>query len=247
MASNPYGIHFPWRNVVATVALALALWGVPFAIWPTSVRVQQRVPGRAPMKIRYLGRAQGVDGSAWSPVVFPLPTKYGFSEKADASALGHDMKQVFQPRVSEGVFLALPVPVTQPADVGMLEGSKGGASFRPAAVRARVFAVAAAAGDELWRLDMDDFLQGRQFIVDGLQEITPDAGVQGSVEAYVELDRSGIPQHVLLDSSSGNTNLDRSIVRALYSGRGRRGADGGGRVRLFYWRAGDGDTGPGTN
>lgn len=240
MASNPYGIYFPWRNVTATVVLAVALWGAPFAIWPRGVQNQGVGVGRPSMKVRFLGTVQGVDGSAWSPVVFPLPTKYGFSERVDTSGVGHDMAQVFQPRVSEGVFLALPAMVTMPAEVGVLEGGTGSEGFRPAVPASDVFGEVGGGEVEPWRMEMDGPLQGRQFTVAGLNAITPDAGGRGSVEAYVELDRSGAPLHVLLDRSSGSTNLDRAVVRALYSGRGRRGTDGdGGRVRLFFWRAAD--------
>ncbi len=246
MASNPYGIYFPWRNVAATVVLAVALWGAPFAIWPTGVPKQGVVAGRPAMTVRFLGAVQGVDGSAWSPVVFPLPTKYGFSERVDASGVGHDMAQVFQPKVAEGVFLALPAMVTMPAELGVLEGGTGSEGFHPSELASDVFGTVGGGEVEAWRIEMEDQLRGRQFSAAGVKAILPDAGVRGSVEAYVELDRGGAPLHVLLDSSSGNTNMDRAIVRALYSGRGQRGVEGtGGRVRLFFWRADDGDKEPG--
>jgi hypothetical protein len=240
MASNPYGINYSWSNVVATLGLAVLLWGVPFVVWPHAEGKQVREPGRAPMKIKFLGAVQGVDGSAWSPVVFPLPTKYGFSDRVDTAGGRSDMAQVFQPAVVEGVYADLPVTVTPPADVGMLVGGQGEESFRPAAVGEEVFSAGVSGEADLWRMEMDSVLLERQFVVASLKNMLPEATGRGSVEAYVELDRSGAPLHVLLDHSSGNTNFDRAVVRALYLGRGQRFEDGGaGRVRLFYRRGGD--------
>lgn len=242
MTGNPYVIPFPWRNVAATVVLAAVLWGAPFVIWPRAAREPHRGQDLAPMKIKFLGAVQGVDGSAWSPVVFPLPTKYGFSERADSPGLSHDMSQVFQPNVAEGVFLELPALATPPAEIGMLDGGRGDASFRPAGVRAPVFRGVRPVGTEPWQIEMDESLRDRRFTVESLKEVVPDAGQRGSLEAYVELDRGGSPLHVLLDSSSGNTNIDQAAVRALYTGRGQRGdKESCGRIRLSYWRAGESD------
>lgn len=237
MTVSPYVIPYAWRNVAATVVLAVVLWGVPFILWPRAELAPERAKGRAMMKIKFLGVVQGVDGSAWSPVVFPLPTKYGFSERVDASGVGHDLSPVFRPGVPAGVFLELPALVTPPAEVGEFEGARGDSGFRPAGVRRPVFGGVRVADMDPWRIEMDESLRGRDYVVADLKAIMPEAGQCGGMEAYVELDRGGAPLHVLLEGSSGNTNLDRTIVRALYAGRGQRGSEGvGGRVRLFYWR-----------
>ena len=246
MVVSLHGIPFTWRNVAATVVLAVVLWGLPFILWPRTAGAPERAKGRPAMKIRFLGAVQGVDGSAWSPVVFPLPTKYGFSERADASGLGHDLSQVFRPGVSEGVFLELPPLVTPPAAVGEFGGAGGESGFRPAGVRAPVFGGGPVADVDPWRVEMDESLKGREFSVADLNAIVPDTGQRVGMEAYVELDRGGAPLHVLLEGSSGSTNLDRAVIRALYAGRGKRGAEGvGGRVRLFYRRVAAEGAGPG--
>lgn len=189
------------------------------------------------MKIKFLGTMQGVDGAVWSPVVFPLPTKYGFSESVDAAGAGHDMTQVFQHRVQEGVYLNLPSPYTPMAEIGMLESVKGDSVFRPAAVVVPVFGNGSPSPTTPWRIEMDDTLKARLYTISGLNDLAIESWGRGMVDAYVAIDPNGTPLNVLLDGTSGNTGFDRLMVRMLYSGRGARGeGTSAGRVRLFYRR-----------
>ncbi len=234
MAGNPYVIRFSWRNMAAALVLAVALWLTPLAVWPTAPAAAKRVPRRPPV-VRFLGAFQGVDRTAWSPVVFPLPTKYGFSGTADAAGGGHDMAALMKPRAFDGLFLETTEPPMEPRVLGALDGPEAPGGYRPSGLDERVFGDGARKSATGWFLDMEAALQQRGFRVDlAGAGMTPPAGL-GGVDAYVELDPRGWPIHVLLDGTTGNPGVDRALVRALYAGRGERNGSGtAGKVRVFY-------------
>ena len=58
-----------------------------------------------------------------------------------------------------------------------------------------------------------------------------------SVSAYVELDRGGQVQHVLLEQPSGVSNVDAAVVRSLWAGTGQPGAGpASGHVKIYCWK-----------
>lgn len=219
--------------MAVALVLALALWVTPFAVWPSAPPRPVQTALRPPV-VRFLGTFQGVDRTAWSPVVFPLPTKYGFSETADMAGGGHDMAALMRPQAFEGVFLEGAPPAVETAALGTLDEPGIRKGYRPAAPAGDVFRTGGRKPATGWTMDMDEVLRGRGFLADLAGVGVPPAG-QGNVDAYVELDLRGCPLHVLLEGTTGNPGLDATIVRALYAGRSDRGAEGfGGRVRLFH-------------
>ncbi len=232
---NPYIIPLSWRNLLATLVLTAALWLTPFAVWPSLPQpAEKKMAYRAPV-VRFMGTFQGADGTAWSPVVFPLPTKYGFSESVDAQNGGHDVSALMKLRVFEGVFHNITAPAPDLAVLGALDGPDTPRGYRPTGLDETVFRSAARKAGPGWLPDVEPALSARRYAVD-LSEIgAPGLPSQGSVDAYVELDLRGYPLHVLLDGSTGNVQVDRAIIRALYKGRALQGGAGeAGRIHLYY-------------
>lgn len=235
---NRYAIPLSWRNALLSALVTLALWGAPWMVWP-SIRAETAVVRPKPPVIRYIRATEGIDGAAWSPVVFPLPTKEGFSRKAVPPDSGQPMVPVLKPRLAEAAYLDV-VPDRVPAmDMGLLATSDDMAFHPQASDGEGRSAVAFPRQDEL-RIEWDDGLVQRGFDSQALRRFQPEeAGLAWlSATVYIELDRQGRVQHVFLENPSGQTNVDRLIVRSLYQGMASPGAEpGGGRVRLNYWKA----------
>ena len=234
--TNPYVIRLSWKNALLSVLVTACLWGLPWFMWP-AVPSEASTGRRAVPMFRYVRAAGGGDGAAWSPVVFPLPTPEGFSKKAVATDTGPGMISVLKPQVSEASYLEMVPERTEAAAVGLLTVREE-VVFRPQAP------VSEGGGEETDRpagiqVDGDEILVKRNFTAPGLAAIQWREGnpVWTPVTAYLELDRRGLVQHVFLENSCGQTNVDGIILRALLSGT----ADGGsepvsGRVRLDYWK-----------
>lgn len=246
--ANPYVIRLSWRNLAVTLVLAAVLWGTPFAVWPFLAFRKDKRPAYAPPVVRFMGTFQGVDGSVWSPVVFPLPTKYGFSETVDAPGGEHDVSVLMRPREFGGIFLDVEGPMVERAVLGSLDGPDAPRGCRPAGIEESVFRSSVQKGGSGWLADVDPVLEARKYLVD-LSGVGGSAVPgQSGVDAYVELDLRGYPLHVLLEGSTGNTALDQALVKALYSGRGERGGAGeSGRIHVYYREAAGVRSGDGKN
>jgi hypothetical protein len=189
--------------------------------------------------IRYVRAAEGLEGAAWSPVVFPLPTKDGFSKKAVALESGPGMVSLLKPRVSEAAYLQMPSERSEAAEVGLLT-VKEEVAFRPQAAAQTVAVPVVSSRPDGIQVDWDESLAERKCEAPGLQRIQLVDGSPSwiTVTAHVELDRLGRVQHVFLDNSCGLTNVDGLIVRALLSGTAATNAEPvQGRVRLNYWKS----------
>jgi hypothetical protein len=237
MTTHPYVIRLSWRNAALSVLVTAGLWGLPWLMWPV-VPSEASTGRRVVPVIRYIRAAGGGDGAAWSPVVFPLPTPEGFSKKAVAPEPGHGMISVLKPRLSEASYLEM-VPERTEADAVGLLTVRDEVVFRPQALSREEAAPDETARREGFQIDRDEGLAKRKFTAPGLDGIQLHEGSPPwiAVTAYVDIDRQGRIQHVFLDNSCGQTNVDGLILRALLSGT----ADGGsgpisGRVRLDYWK-----------
>jgi len=88
------------------------------------------------------------------------------------------------------------------------------------------------------RVELSDELRNRQFTAPGLEKIAVAERARSgySVTAYVELDRRGFVQHLLLEQPSGMTPVDAAVIRSLRAGSGVPGTGlATGRVKLYYW------------
>ena len=219
----------------------LALWGIPWLVWPISSVAPVKSDRFSPPVFRYIRASQRLEGSTWSPVLMPLPTPDGFSKKAAIKELPNkSLVSVLKPNVSGPAFLQMekgvgerpitpsaaflrPVEFNPEAPQRALQGNKDDGS---------------STSNEI-KYEVQEPLRNRQFEFSVVQMI-PSNGVDMSaimVTAAVEIDKRGWVQHVMLEQPTGNALVDSGIVRGLRAGRGQPGATGTwGRVRLYYWK-----------
>lgn len=236
--NNRYAIPLSWRNAALSVLATLVLWGLPWLVWPWPAGAGASAGRPTPPMVRYVRSAEGIDGTAWSPVVFPLPTKEGFSKKASSPEPGQDMVSVLKPRVSEAAFLEMPPDRAETADMGLLTVQEA-VAFRPQPSAGSGLRPAGSRDADALLIERDTALAERAFDAPALKRFQPaEASLPSlSVTAYVELDPQGRVQHVLLETPSGQTNADAVIVRALYMGTASPApASAAGRVRVNYWK-----------
>lgn len=237
--SNPYVIPLSWRNRALLMGGSMALWLVPWLVWPWGTPAPAAVERRAQPVFRYIRASQGLDGSAWSPVLMPLPTPDGFSKKADLKALPNkSLVSVLKPRISNPVYMMLESPagpaLARP-DFSFLRA--GG--FEPDVPAQAMPGAVRPASAALIGFEIPDPLRYRGFEVPPVQLAVSNEveGAALSALATVEVDRQGRVQHVLLEQASGVAAVDSAIVRGLRSGRAQPGASNmWGRVRFFYWK-----------
>lgn len=240
---SAYVIPFSWRNLVTTVLLAGVLWLTPFIVWPSGSVPRKPGERRTPPVIRFMGAFQGVD-TAWSPVVFPLPTRYGFSESGDAEDRGRDMGVILKPSQSKGLFLDVEAPLAPEKPLGMVDSAEYVAGFRPGVASGLRFEEDGGKAWAAWSIEMDAPLKARGYHVDWAAVTMAGSAARGYVDAYVDLDPRGLPSHVLMETGSGNAGLDKEMMRVLRAGRGDPGAEAvGGRVRLMFRGAEAGKSG----
>ena len=240
MAMNHrYAIRLSWRNAVLSLIVTAGLWLTPWLVWPSARLQAHRVGRRVPI-IRYVRASEGIDGAAWSPVVFPLPTKEGFSKKAEEQGSGPNMESLLKPQVVAAPFLDVVLDRGAGADLGLLT-MRDEVVFRPERSEKTAFASMPSNRVEGLQIEWDGTLAARQLEAPALKAIQPGEGndTWAGITAYVGVDGRGWVQHVFLDTSSGQTNVDGAIVRALYEGRGIPGpGPSEGRVRVYYSRSG---------
>ncbi len=237
--SNPYIIPLSWRNMTLVISSGLALWLLPWMAWPIWRPVSVSTPQRKLPIFRYIKGVQGLNRSTWSPVLIPLPTPDGFSKKATVEAMPNkNMVSVLKPRISEPLYLALVPPVRpQGGTQGMSPLERP--SFDPERVTTPVFGDASGPAGNGIQIEIPEALQARMYDAPSLKTV-PLAGVEVPsvfVSAYVELDRKGRVQHVLLEQPSGLSTVDAAIVRSLQAGMGQPGDDSvAGTVKIYYWK-----------
>lgn len=237
--SNPYLIPFPWRNVMLVIAGGVLLWLLPWLAWTSLGHKRPVSMQRPPPAFRYLRGEKTLDGSAWSPVLMPLPTPEGFSKKAAVNTLrDKGPRSAVAARSATPVYLAL-TPSTAP------ELASPGASlvlpqgFEPSA--GQTFErTAKASVDDAFQLQVTGGLVDRHFTCSPLHKLPPSLceGNSVAMTAYVELDRRGVVTHLLLEQPSGMAAVDSAVTRTLWMGRGSPSSGlASGRVRVYYWKA----------
>jgi len=241
---NPYVIPMPWKNLMLVFVGGLALWSLPWLAWPRGAISSGRDPLRKPPVFRYLRTIQGVDGSAWSPVLMPLPTADGFSKKAAVDVMSQKSPGlVLKPREREPLYLEMKLAAV-PSLTGAGLASLDSPGFEPDRLQPVVFSGGSAAQGPGLQIEIEDGLKARNFEAAGLREMTmPEAGLNPiSATASVEMDRKGGVVHVLLEQPSGIAALDSAFVRGLRTGRGNWGEGPvEGHVRIVFWKRDQGE------
>jgi len=244
VVSNPYVIPMPWKNLMLVFGGGLALWILPWLAWPHGTFPTGREPLRKPPVFRYLRTIQGMEGSAWSPVLMPLPTADGFSKKAAVYEMSQKSSgSVLKPRTMDPLYLDMKL-----APAASMTGNRIASletpGFDPESLSPVVFTRGAAGQGTGIQVEIANGLKARNFDAPELRDMTiPATGLTAiSVTASIELDRRGGVAHVLLEQPSGIAALDSALVRGLRAGRGHPG-DGPveGTIRIVIWKGDQGE------
>ncbi len=230
-----YTIPLSWRNAAMAVLLTAGLWGLPWLLWPTHHQPRKAKPHATPPKVRFVRAAAALDGSAWSPVMFPLPSKVGFSGNVGLKGMGQDLAGVLKRRAEEPPYLAR-AEEPEPLAVGAVVLSGERTAYSPEPVEPPAYMLVHSNRVEGYRAEWYEGLKARRFEAPALAGLPPpDAGGGWLVlDASVQVDAAGRPVHVFLEQSSGQTNVDAAVIRALRVGRAEPGAGpAAGRARVF--------------
>lgn len=237
--SNQYVISKSWRNMVLLFAGGASLWLLPWLAWPWGAPALAKETRASRPVFRYIRATQGLDGSAWSPVLMPLPTPNGFSKKVDLKALPNkSLVSVLKPKISNPVYMTLaptPESASPGSDVSFLRLGE----FDPDEVARPESRPVIKASAPLIRFEIPEPLRYRDFQVPQVQLVLSNGLEQAAISAaaFVEVDSLGRVQHVLLEQASGIAPVDSAIVRGLRGAHAQPGASNvWGRVRFFYWK-----------
>jgi len=221
------------------VGSGLALWTVPWLAWPTGSGAVTGETARKPTVFRYIKGARGLDGSTWSPVLMPLPTSDGFSKKAAVKEMPKaGPVPVLKPGVPQPSYLDLSPPALPVLEMPGMASLPGG-EFEPEIDSSKRYEESLAGRDTGIQVDIPGELKARGFTIPAIpvEKLAETELSTVTVTAYVELDRKGRVQHLLLEQPSGVPAVDALLIRDLRAGVGAPGTGlASGRVKLYYWK-----------
>jgi hypothetical protein len=234
--AESYTIPRSWRNTALAVVLTVGLWSLPWLLWmtPGPQPVVRRM--RPPLVIRFVRPASAPDGGVWSAVIIPLPNKLGFSGAVGSKGPGQDLTGLVKRRAEEPPYLA-PMPGQEAVPAAAVALSVERTSYVPEAVEPAAYMLVHSNRVEGYRAEWGEELRSRKFKAPALARVPgPEAGGAWlTMSAWVDVEAGGVPAHVFMEQSSGRTNVDAAVVRALRMGRAERGAGpAAGRVRVWY-------------
>ncbi len=234
--ASPYTIALSWRNAFFATALTLVLWGLPWLLLEPGRAPAAAHPRRLPPVIRFVRASPALDDTAWSAVMFPVPTKIGFSGTVWLKGQGQDLAGVLQPMRDEPPYLGrAPEAPDVPAGAVVLNPER--TTYVPESVEPPAYMLVHSNRVEGYQAEWYEGLAARGFAAPDLARLPPPEGGGAwlALSAWVELDAQGRPEHVFLEQPSGQTNIDADVVRALRRGRGDVGSgSAAGRARIFY-------------
>ena len=212
-----------WNINVATVLIFIALAGP--ALWSVWLRTPRQAEHRSASvhtpRIRYILVNQDNDHNGlWSPLLFSIPTPYGFSRTVQMSALE-----------TRGI----PAVPTPDPPLLTMSGSalQANAGSRDALPEARIRGELSTynpspppagppspglSDEPLWQADAG--LKQRNFTLpaDWASQL-PELPAPWSVRAAIEIDRDGHVRHVFLSERHEQDELNAAVVALLRQGR----------------------------
>lgn len=235
----PYRIRLSWRNAALAAVLTAGLWGLPWLLWVAYLpgsRAGVHRPATRHVTIRFIRASPSLDGTAWSPVMFPHPTKFGFSGTVGLKGMGQDLASVLKRREDDPPFLGrTPEPV--PVQAGAVTLTSEPLAYVPVTVEPPAYMLVHSNRFEGYHGEWYEGLKERAFEAPALGRLPVPEGSAGwlNLSAWVELEASGRVAHAFLEQSSGQPGVDAAVMRALRMGQGRAGsAATAGRARVFY-------------
>lgn len=238
VVTHPYVIPMSWRNLLLVLAGGVAVWVLPWLAWSTVRAVPSHDEVRKRPVFRYIRAARTAEGSTWSPVLMPFPTSVGFSRKAALTEMtSKSPVSVLKPKVLMPLYLDLgnpPLPVVSgPTMESLARGAFDPESAAPPVLEPRTGWLRGGL-----QVDVSPELSSRRFTAPALEKLSgvEKAAPGYSAMAYVELDRRGFVQHLLLEQPGGVAAVDAAVVRSLRSGAGVPGpGSAAGHIRVFCW------------
>lgn len=232
---SPYTIALSWRNAAFAAVLTAVLWGLPWILLPSRPPAMVARLRHGPPVIRFV-RAPTLDDTAWSAVMFCKPTRIGFSGTVGMEGQGQNLDGVLKPRPEEPPYLGqAPEAPGVPAGAAVLNPER--TTYLPEPVESRAYMLVHSNRIEGYQAEWYEGLKARGFEAPDLARLPPPdgGGAWLALNAWVELDAQGRPEHVFVEQSSGQTNVDAAITRALRRGQGTAGSGpAAGRARIFY-------------
>ncbi len=209
------------RSLWFAVALIACVWALPWLLWPRAAApAAHRAKTR--MQVVYVRRALGE--SALSPIVFAVPTRWGFHWAGHTNAMqdtalagpAAEASAYFETRPQAVAGTVAPWRLAGPALSGLAGGPTAWAESD-----GRVFAAGSDGSNGVRRsVSIGPALEMRGF---NFNLPLPPPSTNGAsapwlmAQAMVELDSAGIVAHVVLDSPSVRPEWDQALVRALRS------------------------------
>ncbi|MEI7435853.1 MAG: hypothetical protein WCL16_03475 [bacterium] len=221
--------HSPYRpslrSLWVAVALIACVWALPWMLW---IGATPEAPAlrhtQKPPRVVYVRRTLG-DSAPWSPVVFALPTSWGFrwtgrTNATEAMALAGPSAGVsayFEAGPKDAPDSVSQWRLASPALSSLADGPTAWAESD-----VRVFASGAGNSNSMrgtvW-FSQSLEMRGFKFNVPPVAGSTNgSSAVWLMAQAMVELDCAGAVTHVVLDSSSSRSEWDQALVRALRTG-----------------------------
>ncbi len=237
MRVESYIIPRSLRNTTLAVVLTVGLWALPWMLWVTPGTPAPVWRGRPPPVIRFVRPTPSSDGGVWSAVIIPLPNKLGFSGAVGLKGPGQDLAGMIKRRAEEPPYLE-PTPEAAPVPAAAVALNVERTSYVPEAVERPAYMLVHSNRVEGYRAEWSEGLRARRFAAPALAKAPGPEGGGGAwptMSVWVDVDARGWPVHVLVEQSSGRTNVDAAVVRALRMGRAEPGeGPSAGRARVWY-------------
>ena len=234
--ASPYTIALSWRNAVFAAGLTVVLWGVPWILMPTRSAAAVAKVRRVPPVIRFVRASSTLDDTAWSAVMFCVPTRIGYSGIVGLEGQGQNLDGVLKPRPKDPAYLPkMPEAPGVPAGAAVLIPER--VTYLPESVEPRAYMLVHSNRVEGYQAEWYEGLKARGFEAPELAQLPPPdgGGAWLALNAWIELDAQGRPEHIFVEQSSGQTNVDAAVLRVLRRGQGTVGSGpAAGRARISY-------------
>ena len=235
--TETYGLSNSVRNLLYSIIVTLVAWNIVWLAWTTAIPGPPPAARPGSTVISYTRRSGGADGAPWSPLLIILPFKAGLSDKVgeqDPRVVAFLQPRLMAPEYLEGFPGEAPKSGGNGAEEWALAGARGAGRYVPAQVEPQVYTGARGRSGKVEVALLDGLRDsGFRTGVAWEQALGKAADKAVLVTARVETGLQGQVSHVFIENSSGFPEVDRAVLKVLYSGRVTNTyAGAAGRVRV---------------
>ncbi len=212
-----------WNLNVATVLILIALAGPAlWSVWLFVPRIERQPGSVHTPVVRYILADPDQDDGLWSPLLFSVPTPYGFSRTVQMAALetrGIPAVPIPSPPLMQ--FSQALTPATGERDDALSESRLRAVllPYRPAPEQPATPPTVSAT-TPVWRADANLSIHGFSPPDDWTARL-PATPAPWSVTAVVEIDENGHVRHVFITEPHTDPALNAAITKILRQGRVR--------------------------